>query len=99
AQRVSPRTDCDLDYEEPFSKWMNEALGAIAGTQDPREVSGGPPATLVADVAAMNGLATPECEEAPRSAGESRALPTYSRSNPFPAPLLTNRRLNAPGSS
>jgi sulfite reductase (NADPH) flavoprotein alpha-component len=28
--RVSPRTDCDLDYEEPFSTWLAAALAALA---------------------------------------------------------------------
>jgi sulfite reductase (NADPH) flavoprotein alpha-component len=30
ATRVTPRTDCDLDYEEPFMKWLDAALGALA---------------------------------------------------------------------
>ena len=30
AMRVHPRTDCDVEYEEPFAKWMNGALSALA---------------------------------------------------------------------
>jgi len=29
AARAYPRTDCDVDYEEPFAKWMDGALNAI----------------------------------------------------------------------
>jgi sulfite reductase (NADPH) flavoprotein alpha-component len=30
ATRVSPRVDCDLDYEEAFTKWLDAALTALA---------------------------------------------------------------------
>ena len=80
AQRVHLRVDCDLDYEEPFAKWMNEALAQIK-TQS-REKS------------------EPKIE-IPLPAAEKPALDTakYSRANPFPAALITNKLLNAPGSS
>ncbi|WP_438483237.1 sulfite reductase subunit alpha [Oleiharenicola lentus] len=29
ATRVSPRVDCDLDYEEAFTKWLDAALAAL----------------------------------------------------------------------
>ena len=29
ATRVTPRTDCDLDYEEKFTAWLNTALTAL----------------------------------------------------------------------
>jgi sulfite reductase (NADPH) flavoprotein alpha-component len=29
ASRVLPRADCDVDYEEPFSKWLDAALAAF----------------------------------------------------------------------
>ncbi len=32
AKRVTPRTDCDLDYEEKFTAWLNTALSALAPT-------------------------------------------------------------------
>ena len=112
AQRVSPRTDCDLDYEEPFARWMTGALGAMSGGREatvrsrrreeaenvePRSIR---LLTSAATTSGQNcGLVTPEPVEPLRSADEPRAIPAYSRSNPFPAPLLTNRRLNAPGSA
>jgi sulfite reductase (NADPH) flavoprotein alpha-component len=30
ATRISPRVDCDLDYEEAFTKWLDTALAALA---------------------------------------------------------------------
>jgi sulfite reductase (NADPH) flavoprotein alpha-component len=70
AQRAHLRVDCDVEFEEPFSKWLNEALAKIGSP-----VSG----STLADVAVP-------------------AASKFSRSNPFPAKLVANRRLNAPGS-
>ena len=30
ATRVTPRTDCDLDYDAPFTAWLDAALNALA---------------------------------------------------------------------
>lgn len=30
ATRVTPRTDCDLDYDAAFTKWLDSALGELA---------------------------------------------------------------------
>jgi len=101
AQRVSPRTDCDLDYEELFVKWVNGALGAMTREAGPsaslREAHDEP---SFAANPALKRLGAP-----PAKPGTLQQLlsgfddSTYSRSNPFPAPLLTNRRLNGPGSA
>src|SRR6187402_2153772 len=32
ATRVSPRTDCDLDYDAPFTKWLDESLKALSAS-------------------------------------------------------------------
>lgn len=79
ATRALPRVDCDLDLEEPFTKWLDAALAALAGT-----------AEITAPAAA------------PAGAGESAPAEiagAYSRKNPFPAPILAVRSLNAPGSA
>jgi sulfite reductase (NADPH) flavoprotein alpha-component len=39
ARRVVPRAECDVDFEEPFAKWCNEALGALSERSEPK----GPP--------------------------------------------------------
>ena len=95
AQRIASRADCDLDYEEPFAKWMTGALGAMASQRGAREVSG----ASITDVPLGKRLATVEFGKPVPSGTAAPAISTYSRSNPFPAPLLTNRRLNAPGSA
>jgi len=76
AQRAHPRADCDLDFEEPFAKWMNEALASM-----------GAPSTGSARM-----------ENPPVTAEAVPGAPKYSRSNPFPAKLVANRKLNGPGS-
>ena len=86
AQRVHPRTDCDVEYDEPFAKWMNGALNALAavdGNQSP-------------------AIRSPSANASPTAPGEliTESLVTeYSRSRPFPAPLLANVRLNGEGSA
>jgi len=34
AQRIHPRADCDVDFEEPFAKWLNEALEKMGKTSE-----------------------------------------------------------------
>jgi sulfite reductase (NADPH) flavoprotein alpha-component len=76
AQRAHPRADCDVEFEEPFANWLNEALAKMAA----------PGSTL------------PPASAPSKSADADSDLPKYSRANPFPATLLTNRKLNAPSS-
>lgn len=89
ATRVAPRVDCDLDYEEKFRAWLDAALTALA------------------EVAPASSRPSPTAD-APASAAESRSKiknrklkieSGFSRSRPFPAPVLTVRCLNAPGSA
>jgi len=71
AQRIHPRVECDVDFDEPAQQWTAGVFTALQ--------SGGQ-ATVIAP-------AEPETETG------------YTKKNPFPAPLLENRLLNAPGSS
>ncbi|MCC5844915.1 MAG: flavodoxin domain-containing protein [Verrucomicrobia bacterium] len=43
ARRVTPRVDCDVDYEEPFSQWIEATLPALK----PEDAPASPPATGV----------------------------------------------------
>jgi sulfite reductase (NADPH) flavoprotein alpha-component len=46
ATRTTPRTDCDLDYDAPFTKWLDESLAALAGGSAPAVApAAGMPAT------------------------------------------------------
>jgi sulfite reductase (NADPH) flavoprotein alpha-component len=72
ATRVHPRTDCDVDYEEPFGTWLNAALSAFGSSS--------------------SSSVAPSTSEGTSESG-------YSKKNPFPAPVLVVRNLNAPGSA
>ena len=82
ALRIHPRTDCDVEYEEAFAKWMAGALASLGSIQS--SVASVQPAAVVA----------PVVEGAP-----AKTTSTYSKSHPFPAPLLANLRLNGDGSA
>jgi sulfite reductase (NADPH) flavoprotein alpha-component len=83
ATRASPRTDCDLDYEEKFAAWLNAALTALSSH-----------ASASAFATESQSKIGNQKSEIAESAG-----PTFSKKNPFPALLLTTRNLNAPGSA
>lgn len=34
AQRLSPRVDCDLDYDEPVADWFGQVISALNGAQN-----------------------------------------------------------------
>jgi len=78
AQRFHPRTDCDVEFEEPFQKWFDGAIETLlkdVGQPEPVEVS-----------VAAGAMAPP-------------AIETYTKKNPFPAPLLERVNLNGKGSA
>ncbi len=76
ATRITPRADCELDYEAAFATWLDTALTALGSAPAPAELS-----TL------SSPLSTPPSPE------------PYSKKNPFPAPVIAVRNLNAPGSA
>lgn len=45
-ERLSPRVDCDLDFDEPSEKWMENILSTLAGPADsvPSPAAGNEPA-------------------------------------------------------
>jgi sulfite reductase (NADPH) flavoprotein alpha-component len=72
ATRITPRADCDLDYEKPYTQWLDATLAAFGPSSAP---------------ALETKNAEPETETG------------FSKKNPFPAPVLTIRNLNTPGSA
>lgn len=72
ATRIAPRADCDVDYEAPFTTWLDTTLTAL-GSRSADFQSASEPAPTAPLV--------------------------YDKKNPFPAPVLTVRNLNAPGSA
>ncbi|MFB6272749.1 MAG: assimilatory sulfite reductase (NADPH) flavoprotein subunit [Salinibacter sp.] len=89
-ERLHPRTDCDVDYEEPAEAWMAGVLEALEAEAPVSTVSQS--ATQTATMAAPTTAPSAATASAP-------AAPTYSRSNPFHAEVLDNIRLNAEGSA
>ncbi|HEX7260963.1 MAG TPA: assimilatory sulfite reductase (NADPH) flavoprotein subunit [Luteolibacter sp.] len=44
AARITPRQDCDVDYEEPFTAWLESALTVLAPASSPQVVAAAAPA-------------------------------------------------------
>ncbi|HVU18615.1 MAG TPA: sulfite reductase subunit alpha [Candidatus Didemnitutus sp.] len=82
-RRVSPRVECDLDYESRFASWLDAALAAL---------NKGNPADTAATLPAVSVAAVSAPEPAPAAA-------EYSKKNPFLTPVRMVRRLNAIGSA
>ncbi|MBI2929788.1 MAG: sulfite reductase subunit alpha [Verrucomicrobia bacterium] len=96
AQRVAARVDCDVGFEAAFAEWLGDVLAALAQRGEdtapyPAEAGrAGCPQPAA-------GVTTARIE---RRAGDSAPYHNgYSRQNPFPARLVTNRPLNAAGSA
>ncbi len=92
ARRVHPRTDCDVDYEATAKSWMEAALMALLQAAP----SAAEPQALEASAIPISRAA--DLEGQPTPAGEGTARPQFSRTNPFPALLLANRKLTGEGS-
>jgi len=94
ANRFFNRVDCDVDYEAEASAWMDAALNAAlesspeleSGLVTKRESVNLP---LNSSTGSTNGHI---------SAATDIGSTTFSKANPFPAPLLKNICLNKSGS-
>jgi len=93
AKRIHPRAECDVDYETTAKAWMEAVCAELAkagqASRIPENRNCNPPIQLTTG---------PEAASSTQAAGGTPALP-YSRSRPFPARVITNRKLNAPGSA
>lgn len=85
AKCIHPRAECDVDFEDPFAKWLNGTLEAMASAR----------VTATAPVPKAPRLEVVQ----PSATAPATTSPEYSRTNPFPAVLVANRALNAPGSN
>ena len=83
ARRVHPRVDCDVDYDGPAKSWTDGVFAALASE----------------GLTQRREDAKPESEASASDLCVSASLrDPFTRKNPFPARLLTNRLLNAEGS-
>jgi sulfite reductase (NADPH) flavoprotein alpha-component len=103
AKRIAPRVDCDTDYEAAAKAWMEGLWPALDSVRS-RESEPVNPVNITSVASGGNA----EANGAKRNDTDTGLLVTdslitsplpYSRTNPFPARLITNRRLNGPGSA
>jgi len=90
AKRIHPRVDCDLDYEAPARGWMDGVWPALLTTAQGSE------SVISRSVISPNGSGPNTGSLMTDSLITS---PSYSRAHPFPARLITNRKLNGAGSA
>ena len=108
ARRVHPRADCDTDYEAGVRSWM-EGLWPALSAQSKPVIS---ESVISKSVISKSVIGEPVQNSSPTSISApantdslitgslitNSLITSHTRSNPFPARLITNRRLNAPGS-
>ena len=82
AKRLVDRADCDTDFEETAEQWFQSVLSKLESAKSLSNPASKPAST--------------PAPIAPLAKDEGPAA--YSKKNPFPAPLLSNRPLNSPGS-
>ncbi len=91
ARRCAPLGECDVDYEATAHAWLEALWPRLESVGDERSGPANPEPILPAPTSPAGPEFTPQ-PPAPPSKAE------YSRANPFPARLKTNRRLNRAGS-
>ncbi|HKS36969.1 MAG TPA: sulfite reductase subunit alpha [Verrucomicrobiae bacterium] len=99
ARRVYPRTDCDVDFEEPFQTWLNGVLPSLKSVISDQSsvISCAPDASATDHGLPAEASSNPDA----RMRSEAKAGPRttgHDKRNPFSAPLLANRKLNGGGS-
>ncbi|MDL9937039.1 sulfite reductase subunit alpha [Gordonia sp. ABSL1-1] len=88
AQRIVDRGDCDAEFQDPALAWLEQAIPMFRAPVPA-------PATATETPTAKTPAA-----EAPAAAKPARPVRSpWNRKNPYPARILTNRVLSAPGSA
>lgn len=93
AERICERVDCDVEYEEPFEEWRDDVFDALEDLAPDADTNGAVPSAMPSSNGSQNGD--------PVEAGEELRDPvdldgpTYDRETPFPANMMTNKKLNA----
>jgi sulfite reductase (NADPH) flavoprotein alpha-component len=83
AERLAPRVDCDVDYDEPAAAWIASILTKVT------------PDTSTGTEAAMRATSPISST----SAILASATPTFDKRRPFGAPVIDNIALTGRGSS
>ncbi len=80
AERIAPRVDCDVDYEDPADEWFRVNISQLDALGKNQFIPEG--GSVPAEAA---GTAEPV---------EEKEVIPWGKKNPFPAPLLVSRKLN-----
>ncbi|MEZ0277470.1 MAG: sulfite reductase flavoprotein subunit alpha [Roseimicrobium sp.] len=80
---IHPRVECDVDFDEPAKTWSEGVWKVLSESPATTATTTAPAAELIA-------ITAEPASEAPA---------TYSKKNPFPAPLVANIQLNGPSSA
>ncbi|MFY7997324.1 MAG: assimilatory sulfite reductase (NADPH) flavoprotein subunit [Candidatus Kapaibacteriota bacterium] len=91
ANRLYPRVDCDVDFEDDAEVWIEASISAILKTTN----SSSPSSTANG---LGNGATTSFATAHGHNHTHSQAPSAYSKKNPFPAPLVEKIQLNGRGS-
>jgi len=86
-QRLCPRVDCDLDYEELAAGWFAEVLSSLNSFNGTENSGSSSSSSSSRSIEAKQAAVFSETGNA-----------VYSRANPFPADVLENLNLNGRGS-
>lgn len=90
ANRLHPRVDCDVDFEDDAEVWIEASISAILKTTDSSStVTGLVNGTTTSFATAHSHTHTHTHNQAPSA---------YSKKNPFSAPLVEKIQLNGRGS-
>ncbi len=91
ARRMLPRVDCDTDYEAGAARWIEEVVSRLAGGRTVSEAKPEPKPDLSGgSLEVVGAVANSARQDKPAVGGEA-----YSKSNPYPAVMVENRRLTA----
>jgi sulfite reductase (NADPH) flavoprotein alpha-component len=84
AKRLVPRGECDVDYEATAKAWLEVLWPALESE------------SVTSNTVISDQFAAAQTKAA--ASNTASLITVYSRQNPFPARLKTNRRLNGAGS-
>jgi len=97
AVRLIPRVDCDVELDAIFGEWKKALYARLAEIVATRPARNAPSSSLISPPAA--GSPPSSGPSLPSSTSNGTSAASYSRENPFLAPLVEKRPLTARDSS
>ncbi|HKO18350.1 MAG TPA: flavodoxin domain-containing protein, partial [Acidobacteriaceae bacterium] len=97
AVRITPRVDCDVDLDASFAEWKKALYARLDEIVAARPARNAPSSSLISPT--TGGSSTPSGGSLPSPSSSNPAAGSYSRENPFLAPLVEKRPLTAGDSS